>query len=91
MERAAFEATEVLEEDCHERGDIFRCLIRSALRSSSGYSWRLSRGVTHNILSVVCVREAYADGLVDEEDIGILVPGVRVEGDVVYILDPTRT
>lgn len=40
---------------------------------------------------MVSVREPNADGLVYEEDVGLLIPGVWVEGGVVGIRDPTRS
>ena len=50
---------------------------------------RLSNS-TYNRLPIFRVGEPDANGLVDEEDVGLLVPGVWVEGRVVGVGDPTR-
>ena len=51
---------------------------------------RLLRGGDE--LAVVCVGEADANGLVDEEDVGVIVPGLGVDDDLSAIcVWPTRS
>ena len=45
---------------------------------------------THDRLAVFSIGEADADGLVNEEDIRILVPGVGVVRDIVDIIHSAR-
>lgn len=49
------------------------------------------RATTHDIFSIVSVREANTDRLVNEENIRILVPRIGVEGDVMNTIDPAGT
>lgn len=80
MESAAFEAAEVLKEDSHECRDV---VCRLHCRSLSLAGSKLSRArpkwvATHDGLAVVGIGETDADGLVDEEHVRVLVPGIRV-------------
>ena len=74
---------------------MLRCPSQILLMYSSKFisnTHRLSFTVpTHNILSMVSVREANADGLVDEENIRFLVPRVGIDDDIMDIVHPART
>ena len=82
MERPALELREVFEEDSDEGSDVtcgFLCcalLTPHPLRSSSRHSRLVN---THHILPVLSVREPSVDRLVDEEDVGVVVPALREE------------
>ena len=39
---------------------------------------------THDRLAVFGIGEADADGLVDEEDVGMLIPAIRIERRVLW-------
>ena len=92
MERTTLEAAEMLEEYSDKSGDILGGFLSRALRETLVKACResLFREVTYNILSVVSIRKADADGLVNEEDIRILVPGVGIVRDVVNIIHSAR-
>ena len=46
--------------------------------------------ITYYLFTIVGIRKADADGLVNEEDIRILVPGVGIVRDVVNIIHSAR-
>lgn len=80
VESTAFEAVEVLEEDSHESCDVIGRLHRRSLflvvsKSPHG---SLKGQATHDRLAIVGIGKADTDGLVDEEYVRVLVPGIRV-------------
>ena len=92
VESSALELAEGLKEDSYEGGDVFCGIFGRALRETAEGAYESNlREFTYDGLSVVCIREADADRLVNEEDVRVLVPGVRVERDVVNVVDPAGT
>lgn len=49
-------------------------------------NWRKEIRDTYNILSIVGVGETDPDGLIDEEDVRVLVPRVRIESHIVGVM-----
>lgn len=82
MESPALERAKVLEEDgnegCDILGSFFSCALRG-VRSSRYITRTLSRGCTYDGFTMISVGESNADRLVDEEDVGLFVPRVRIE------------
>lgn len=87
MEPAALELAEMFEENCHECCDVLGAFLGCTLRDDRSNECTKDRDrarCTYHSLAVFCIRETYANGLVNEEYIGVLVPRVRVECRVVW-------
>ena len=88
VEGAAFEVAKVFEEYGDKGGDVYCSFVRVALLAQLAARSRITIRIrTHHIFSVVSVREAHADWLVDEKDVRLLVPRIWVECNVMDVID----
>jgi hypothetical protein len=93
MESTSFQFREVLKKDGHKSRDILGsflcCTLMRILVSNSWVRDGVSRS-THHTLPIVGIAETNAYWLINEEDVCVLSPALRVIVRATGVADPAR-